>query len=57
MLRPQGGLGRRGAAFWEAVLAEYRPHIDDSELLLEVCRTMDPVEALTGTVEREGGCD
>lgn len=48
------GLGQRGSAFWERVVDEYEPAIDDLELLTETCRTLDLVEELQGRLSEKG---
>jgi len=47
-------LKARGRRFWKAVSAGYELNVDELELLTEVCRCLDDVEALAATVERDG---
>ena len=48
------GLGKRGAGFWRAGVADFEPGPDDRELLLEVCRTLDLVEELQCRLGEKG---
>lgn len=49
MTKTPTGLKRRGAAFWRHITSEFDPSAPELELLLEVCRTIDVVEALAGS--------
>jgi hypothetical protein len=44
--KPPPGLGKRGAAFWRAVQAEWVPDAAESEVLLEACRLLDQLDRL-----------
>ncbi len=52
--KPPRGLAARGRAFWRDVAAVYeleRPHL---EVLREVCRLLDRLDALAAVVARDG---
>jgi len=51
---PPVGLADRGAAFWRSVHATWLLNVDESELLTEVCHTLDTVEALQLVINRDG---
>lgn len=44
--RRPAGLGARGRRLWDAVTGEYDLRTDEKELLLELCREYDLIEAL-----------
>lgn len=48
------GLGARGRAFWDEQQAEleFDPH--EEQVLLEACRTMDTIDALSTAIDRDG---
>jgi len=48
------GLGPRGRAFWRATIAGFDLERGELELLAEVCRTLDEVDALTAAIGRDG---
>lgn len=48
------GLGLRGAAFWKAVQADLEFDARETDLLIEVCRTLDTIDELSVAVERDG---
>jgi len=51
---PPAGLAPRGSAFWATVAGSYVLAVAEVELLTEVCRSLDDVEALHRTVAAEG---
>jgi hypothetical protein len=48
------GLSRRGNRFWRAVQATYELDLAETELLIEVCRTLDLCEQLQAVLDRDG---
>ena len=48
------GLDARGAALWGRVVGQWDLRDDERELLTEVCRIVDTVEALQGAVDADG---
>src|SRR6056297_2902151 len=48
------GLGVRGERFWRAVNATYELDLDESELLVEVCRMLDDLDALREAISEDG---
>lgn len=48
------GMGARGRGFWRAAVAEFELSGPEVELLVEVCRLLDEVEALRAAVARDG---
>jgi hypothetical protein len=48
------GLDPRGRAFWRTVQASYELDPAETELLVEVCRTLDLAERLQGVLEDAG---
>ncbi len=46
------GLGHRGKGFWLEITQAYQLSGPERELLLEVCRTLDVVEALSDRTDR-----
>jgi hypothetical protein len=48
------GLGARGGAFWVAVQAELEFDIRETDLLIEICRTLDTIEVLADAVAVDG---
>lgn len=48
------GLGARGRKFWKAVTAEYELNVDESELLVEICRTLDEIEVMRAALATDG---
>ncbi len=53
-IAPPGDLRARGQAFWRAVDAGWVLNLDERELLVEVCHTLDTVEALQLVINRDG---
>lgn len=52
--RVPDGLGQAGSAFFRAVHKAYQPDARDHPVLLEVCRTLDEIEALAEVIAAEG---
>lgn len=52
--RTPPGLGPRGARYWRTVLADFDLSDSELELLREVCRTLDNLDALADAVARDG---
>lgn len=48
------GLGPRGSGFWSETTAEFVLDHGSSELLVEVCRTMDRLDYLAASIASEG---
>ena len=48
------GLGTRGKAFYEAVTGDLLLEAHEGQLLLEVCRTLDRLDALNTIISRQG---
>lgn len=48
------GMGARGRAFWRDVHATWELNRDELEILVEVCRTLDQVDALRATLAEDG---
>jgi phage terminase small subunit len=48
------GLTDRGRRFWRTVVAGYELEPDELELLVEICRLLDQVEALQAVLEQDG---
>ncbi|WP_127475042.1 terminase [Microbacterium sulfonylureivorans] len=48
------GLGVRGAKFWLSLTADMEFDAKESEVLLEVCRTLDRIDALAAAVDADG---
>lgn len=53
-LRPPKGLQARGRAFWKNVTAVFELSVDETELLVEVTRTIDQCESLAAVLEHDG---
>lgn len=51
---PPAGLGRRGSEFWRTVAEGFELAVDEHELLLEVARQLDLVEALQEQIDLDG---
>jgi hypothetical protein len=51
---PPDGLKNAGEALWGAVQGEYELEEHEAQLLLEMCRTVDALDALHALVERDG---
>lgn len=51
---PEQALGERGKAFWSALtkVLEFAPQ--ETEVLLEACRTLDRINDLTAVIEADG---
>jgi len=50
----EGVLDVRGRAFWDVVQDRYEFDPHETEVLLEVCRTLDVIERLAAVVDRDG---
>jgi len=48
------GLGLRGAAFWKSVQSELEFDARETDLLIEICRTLDTIDLLAAAVARDG---
>ena len=48
------GLGTRGRAYWSHVMGEYELTESETHVLLEVCRTLDNLDRLAESIDREG---
>ena len=48
------GLGPRGRGFWRATVSGFDLERGELELLAEVCRTLDEIDALTAAIGRDG---
>ena len=48
------GIGKRGRAFWIDVQSDLEFDARETDLLVEVCRTLDTIDALAAAVERDG---
>jgi len=48
------GLGARGRAFWRATVSGFDLERGELELLAEVSRTLDEIDALTAAIARDG---
>ena len=51
---PPGDLEERGRAFWRTVQERAEPSLAETEMLIEVCRTLDLCEALQGALDAGG---
>ena len=51
---PPKGLKSSGKALWSAVQREYELEEHESQLLAEMCRTVDQLDALFALVEQDG---
>lgn len=51
---PPEGLGERGCAFWSALteVLEFAPQ--ETEVLIEACRTLDRIDDLTRVIDDDG---
>ena len=54
MSKAPSGLGRRGKATWTALTGAHEFDAHEGELLAEVCRVLDVLDALDAVVQREG---
>ena len=52
--RPPDGLGVRGSATWTEIHETFEFDPQETELLIEVCRTLDTIDALSKAIERDG---
>lgn len=52
--RTPAGLAGRGARYWRTVVGDYDLSDSERELLLEVCRTLDNLDALATAVASDG---
>ena len=52
--RAPAGLQASGRALWRAVQGEYELEQHETALLIELCRTVDALDALAAIVAREG---
>ena len=48
------GLAARGRAYWGTITEKYEMTISETELLREVCRTLDNLDALAAVVAADG---
>ncbi|MGP6172003.1 hypothetical protein ACTU6V_12450 [Microbacterium sp. A204] len=48
------GLGKRGKAFWAALTEKIEYAVQESEVLVEACRTLDRIDELTEAVQSDG---
>ena len=48
------GIGKRGTAFWLDVQGELEFDARETDLLVEVCRILDTIDALAAAVKRDG---
>ena len=53
-VRRPPGLRARGARFWRTVTSAYELGVDELELLEEVCRLLDQLDALRAAVDADG---
>jgi hypothetical protein len=51
---PPADLGPRGSAFWTASQTDLEFDTRETALLLEVCRTLDTIDALATSVQLDG---
>ena len=51
---PPDSLGSRGATFWRSVQDVSEFDFRETDLLLEICRTLDTIEALSTAIDRDG---
>ncbi len=52
--RPPTDLGARGRRFWQATMRTYDLSGPEQELLAEVCRLLDELDALQAVVDADG---
>lgn len=52
--RPPSGLGTRGRKFWRDTVRLYDFDTAEQQLLVEVCRTLDRLDALEAVVAQDG---
>ncbi|TQO20329.1 hypothetical protein FB472_1960 [Rhodoglobus vestalii] len=48
------GIGKRGKAFWVTVQTELEFDARETDLLVEVCRTLDTIDQLSVAIKRDG---
>ena len=48
------GLGPRGSAFWVSAQTELEFDTRETDLLIEVCRTLDMIDSLTAAIASDG---
>ena len=48
------GIGPRGSAFWIDVQTDLEFDARETDLLIEVCRTLDTIDSLATAIERDG---
>jgi hypothetical protein len=48
------GLGKSGSEFWRSTQKAYHPDARDWPILLETCRVLDEIDALTAVVAAQG---
>ena len=48
------GLGTRGRRFWRSTTKDFEPSSSEFELVVEVCRFLDEIEALEAGVREQG---
>ncbi|PXA71866.1 terminase [Cryobacterium arcticum] len=51
---PPRSLKNRGRQLWISIHAEFEPHEHETALILEVCRTLDTIDALAKSIETDG---
>lgn len=51
---PPSDLGERGQGFWKKLMSEFEWESASTELLVEVCRTLDRLELLNTVIGVEG---
>lgn len=52
--RPPRSLKSRGRALWKDLTGTFEFDSQELDLLLEICRTLDTIEALSGAIEADG---
>jgi hypothetical protein len=53
-VRAPKGLGRRGAKLWRGLVERFEFDLQEVDVLLETCRTLDVIDELTVVLERDG---
>jgi hypothetical protein len=51
---PPDGLGARGADFWTAAQEQLEFDDRETDLLIEVCRTLDTIDLLSAAIDTDG---
>jgi hypothetical protein len=52
--KPPVGLGARGSATWAEIHTTFEFDPQETELLIEVCRTLDTIDELSKAIDRDG---